>query len=62
MINGEEDVIKASKYVSDLPNNEGGVGDFLEKYLQNKGLNDLFVLTDVNKSYLISLNDNSKFA
>ena len=29
-----------------------------EKYLQNKGLNDLFVLTDVNKSYLISLNDN----
>ena len=28
-----------------------------EKYLQNKGLNDLLVLTDVNKSYLISLND-----
>ena len=22
--------------IFDLPNNEGGVGDFLEKYLQNK--------------------------
>ena len=36
MKNGEEEVIKTAKYVSDLPNNEGGVGDFLEKYLQNK--------------------------
>ena len=36
MKNGEEDVIKASKYVTDLDNTEGGVGDFLEKYLQNK--------------------------
>ena len=36
MKNGEEEVIKNAKYVTEYDNVDAGVGQFLEKYLQNK--------------------------
>ena len=36
MCNGEKEVIENAKYVSEYSNKDGGVGHFLEKYLQNK--------------------------
>ena len=36
MINGEKDVIENAKYVTKFDNKNGGVGYFLDEYLDNK--------------------------